>query len=269
MKSIFIFFSLVISVPIFSLSQEETISEYNLLLEDLSNINSFGYRAYDIKQKKFKYDTQGSFEQTDQTLDLAIEGKGYFKLINPKNNQTFYTRNGQFKINSKRYIINKDRYYLFPKFKFEKNFVIDSIRIQDSKILYLTVGNKDYKSSEKIILFECKDLHKITRDNIYFLCNKGLYTHSYRIHQGFLERSNADTLEIILRMNLLLLNLKNFETNIKPEFIDYKIKLLNDLKNMILTEELNSRLNDKEENNFYSRLSIIIKKYIPYLRIKN
>ena len=36
----------------------------------------------------------GSIEQTGRSLDLAIDGDGFFTTRNPENNEFFYTRNG-------------------------------------------------------------------------------------------------------------------------------------------------------------------------------
>lgn len=40
----------------------------------------------------------GSIEQTGRSLDLAIDGEGFFATENPENNSLFYTRNGNFQL---------------------------------------------------------------------------------------------------------------------------------------------------------------------------
>ena len=40
----------------------------------------------------------GSIEQTGRSLDLAIDGDGFFTTRNPENNEFFYTRNGSMQI---------------------------------------------------------------------------------------------------------------------------------------------------------------------------
>ncbi len=44
--------------------------------------------------------SQGPFEQTGRELDVAIEGKGFFQLIEPSTGQFVYTRAGTFSINA-------------------------------------------------------------------------------------------------------------------------------------------------------------------------
>jgi len=43
--------------------------------------------------------TQGSLEITDQSMDLAINGRGFFQILLP-DGTTSYTRDGQFQVNS-------------------------------------------------------------------------------------------------------------------------------------------------------------------------
>ena len=52
--------------------------------------------------------TQGSITTTANPLDLAINGNGFFQLSDV-NNQTTYSRNGQFKINRDGYIVNNNQ----------------------------------------------------------------------------------------------------------------------------------------------------------------
>ncbi|MBI5893014.1 MAG: flagellar basal-body rod protein FlgG [Deltaproteobacteria bacterium] len=56
---------------------------------------------------------QGSFQQTGNSLDLAIEGDGFFKVTQP-DGTTAYTRSGAFKLNSEGQIVTSDGYSLDP-----------------------------------------------------------------------------------------------------------------------------------------------------------
>jgi flagellar basal-body rod protein FlgG len=55
----------------------------------------------------------GDLKLTSNTLDLAIEGKGFFKIELPSG-ETAYTRNGAFKLNSDGMIVNSSGYPLVP-----------------------------------------------------------------------------------------------------------------------------------------------------------
>ena len=43
---------------------------------------------------------QGAFQETGDSLDVAIEGQGYFQVTDPISNQPLYTRAGNFSINA-------------------------------------------------------------------------------------------------------------------------------------------------------------------------
>jgi flagellar basal-body rod protein FlgG len=53
----------------------------------------------------------GTFEQTGNQLDIAIEGEGFFKIDLP-NGDSRYTRNGSFKIDSNGQLVTADGYLL-------------------------------------------------------------------------------------------------------------------------------------------------------------
>lgn len=44
--------------------------------------------------------TQGTFQTTNNPFDLAIDGEGYFQVIDPTTNNFLYTRAGNFAVNS-------------------------------------------------------------------------------------------------------------------------------------------------------------------------
>lgn len=51
--------------------------------------------------------SQGSLENTDNPLDFAINGNGFFIVKDPsQNNATFYTRDGEFSLNSSGNLVN-------------------------------------------------------------------------------------------------------------------------------------------------------------------
>ncbi len=58
--------------------------------------------------------TQGDFTQTDNPLDLTIEGDGFFQILMPDGTIN-YTRNGAFKIDGEGNIVTSEGYYLQPQ----------------------------------------------------------------------------------------------------------------------------------------------------------
>ena len=70
-------------------------------------------------QKNF---LQGDLKLTSNTLDLAIEGNGFFQITTP-NGETAYTRNGAFKLDSEGNIVNGNGYMLNPQITVPDNLV--------------------------------------------------------------------------------------------------------------------------------------------------
>ncbi len=44
--------------------------------------------------------SQGTLQQTGRTLDMAIQGKGFFQVLDPASQEQFFTRAGNFNINA-------------------------------------------------------------------------------------------------------------------------------------------------------------------------
>jgi flagellar basal-body rod protein FlgG len=57
--------------------------------------------------------TQGSLEQTGNALDLALNGQGYFQILQP-NGQVAYTRDGSLQISAQGQIVTAQGYLLQP-----------------------------------------------------------------------------------------------------------------------------------------------------------
>ena len=57
--------------------------------------------------------TQGAVTQTDNSLDMAIEGRGFFRILMP-DGATAYTRDGSFAMNSQGQLVTNSGYQLDP-----------------------------------------------------------------------------------------------------------------------------------------------------------
>ena len=60
--------------------------------------------------------TQGTFEFTGRGLDVAIDGNGYFTVADAATGQKFYTRAGNFKIDTNGNVLDQNGYQVqgFP-----------------------------------------------------------------------------------------------------------------------------------------------------------
>ena len=69
--------------------------------------------------------SQGDYNQTSNDLDLAIEGKGFFKVVS--NDEEVYTRAGDFKVDSEGYMCNPAGDRLQPEITIPQDTVSISI----------------------------------------------------------------------------------------------------------------------------------------------
>ncbi|MGC6330135.1 flagellar basal-body rod protein FlgG [Rhizorhabdus sp. FW153] len=61
-----------------------------------------------------KIETQGSLQTTDNALDLAVEGSGFFQIQLP-DGRIGYTRDGSFHLSSEGTMVNSDGYQVLPQ----------------------------------------------------------------------------------------------------------------------------------------------------------
>jgi flagellar hook protein FlgE len=79
---------------------------------------------------------QGNISTTENPLDIAINGSGFFRLQkNPNDMSGYYTRNGQFHMNEAGYIINSNGGYLTGYAS------ADGVGVNTASIVPLTVGS--------------------------------------------------------------------------------------------------------------------------------
>lgn len=69
---------------------------------------------------------QGSLLNTDNTLDLAVQGKGYFRVTLP-NGDKGYTRDGSFQLSADRLIVTHNGYQVDPGMTIPANAVSVSV----------------------------------------------------------------------------------------------------------------------------------------------
>ncbi|MDJ0882146.1 MAG: flagellar basal-body rod protein FlgG [Gammaproteobacteria bacterium] len=85
-----------------------------------------------------KIHTQGSIQTTENSLDVAIDGKGYFPILLPDGNEA-YTRDGSFKISDQGQLVTASGYTLQPGITISSD--VQSITIgQDGVVSITTQG---------------------------------------------------------------------------------------------------------------------------------
>ena len=89
--------------------------------------------------------TEGSLETTNQPLDIAINGRGFFRLLMP-DGEISYTRNGQFHLDSDGRIVNSNGFPLEPEIVVPEN--TNSITIGRDGTVTVTEAGQNNQAQE-------------------------------------------------------------------------------------------------------------------------
>ena len=147
--------------------------------------------------------TQGSFRQTNQSLDFAIDGVGFF-VVQSGDGQQRYTRNGSFNINADGYLCTQDG---------------DIVMGDNGPILIADPANVNQLNEEKITvdasgriynseghyvdrfnIIEFDDPAQLVKQDGYFIGGGQGQQVVATIHQGWTEESNVDPLKEMVLM---------------------------------------------------------------------
>jgi len=179
---------------------------------------------------------QGDFANTGNSLDLVIEGDGFYQIMTP-DGTIAYTRAGAFKLDSEGRIVNSDGYPLEPNI----TIPTDTLTItagSDGKITVLQAGSPTPSEIGQIELarFINPGGLKATGRNLFIPSaasgdpllgtpgSEGFGT----INQGFLELSNVNIVEEMVNM---IVSQRAYEVNSKAiQTSDEMLQITNNLK---------------------------------------
>ncbi len=158
-------------------------------------------------QKMFQ---QGSLQSTENKLDIALEGEGFFKI--QLYDGTFsYTRDGSFKIDSNRQVVNSNGYLLEPPLVLPENFIMNTLSIsQDGRVNVKIVGEDDPVEVGQFEIYRFVNpaglnsiggnLFKVTPASGEEIPGQPGLEGMAKLHQGFLEMSNVKVVEEMVNM---------------------------------------------------------------------
>ncbi|SHE35001.1 flagellar hook-basal body complex protein [Caloramator proteoclasticus] len=148
--------------------------------------------------------SQGILEETGRNLDFAIEGDGFFTVLD--NNKEYYTRNGRFKIDKDGYLTTTDNKRVLG---LDENNQKVFIKIDSNNFKFN--NNQIYTTSGNYRLYIVKGDMKKENENMYSSTNVEIDNNSI-IHQNKIEKANIDTIEMITE---LISVMRNYESNQK------------------------------------------------------
>jgi flagellar basal-body rod protein FlgG len=161
----------------------------------------------------------GTFEQTGNTFDVAIEGDGFFKIDLPT--ETRYTRDGAFRLDSQGRLVTTDGYLLSGSITIPQGTDISSIQIGDDGTISAVLsgsGSVQQIGTLQIVRFinpaglssEGGNLYKETPASGTEIQGTPNQDGFGRIRQGFLERSNV---EVVTELISLISAQRAYEIN--------------------------------------------------------
>ena len=180
--------------------------------------------------------SQGSPKETENNLDIAIMGKGFFQIQLPDGNIA-YTRSGNFKLDDQGNIVTSEGYMLLPQITVPQDAT--QINIGTDGTVSVAQGNQGVTNVlgqiEIANFINPAGLHGLG-DNLYLNTNasgeaivgvagtNGLG----QLKQGFLELSNVKLVE---EMTDLITGQRAYEANSKSiQTADAMLQTVNNLK---------------------------------------
>ncbi|MDR2442063.1 MAG: flagellar hook-basal body protein [Deltaproteobacteria bacterium] len=178
------------------LAQEERM---NLTSNNMANVNTAGYKkdvpifeGYVVKQSK-TYFGQGPFKLTENDLDMALNGPGFFQIETP--NGIRYSRNGSFSVNSDGQIVTNDGYPLVGAGVVPEGTL--KVVIEQGGQVQAINPDLDSLVIGQIELVEFEDPNMLIKEGYDFFVPKSPEFDAQpaaqtTIEQGFLEMSNVN-----------------------------------------------------------------------------
>jgi flagellar basal-body rod protein FlgG len=162
--------------------------------------------------------TQGNFTQTDNNLDLAIEGKGFFKVL--RGTQEVYTRAGAFKVDQDGYVVDAGGNHLQPEVTIPKTAV--SIHVEPGGTFTAMDSSGKVLTTVNLKVYDFPNpAGLVAVGQNYFIPTpaSGDVTEGQpgvdgagTLLQGFLEASNINVVEEMVNM---ILSQRAYEANSK------------------------------------------------------
>ena len=160
---------------------------------------------------------QGSFVETGNTFDLAVEGDGFFQITLP-DGEIGYTRDGSFKINQDGTLVTTDGFPLEPEITIPEDVIAVGIGLdgtvsvtrQDSTVDELGQIELARFINPAGLLSQGRNMYRESEASgdpiLVFPAEEGAGT----LRQGFLEGSNVSVVDEIVQ---LIITQRAFEVN--------------------------------------------------------
>ena len=180
---------------------------------------------------------QGNLRKTDNALDIAIEGVGFFQVQRP-DGTTMYTRAGSFKINNTGNVVTGDGDTLLPNITIPSGALQIDVGI-DGTVSVLLPGVTQATQVGQIQLVRFDNPSGLIGQGSNLFLNStasgpaqagtpGFTTGFGNIRQGFLETSNVNIADEMVNM---IIAQRSYEINAKAiQAADEMLQIVNNIK---------------------------------------
>ncbi|ETO91254.1 MAG: flagellar basal-body rod protein FlgG [Candidatus Xenolissoclinum pacificiensis L6] len=151
--------------------------------------------------------TQGAVEETNMPLHIAIDGKGFFPVLNEVSGQEYYTRSGLFTLDSDGRIVTSDGHVLQPEITISDT--VDSIVINKYGAVFEVFDNVEVEIGQiELAKFINEDglqnignnlFSETTASGVPIVEEPGTADMGF-LMQNYLEASNVDSLDTMLNL---------------------------------------------------------------------
>jgi flagellar basal-body rod protein FlgG len=177
---------------------------------------------------------QGDFKETNNELDLAIEGKGFFKVLS--NEEDLYTRAGNFKLNTDGNIVTPSGDKIQPEMTVPTETVSVTVDRNGSVTAFDSTGTGTVLGQIELYSFPNPAGLYSLGHNLYRLTDASGEeitgtpgTDGFgMIAQGFIEMSNVDVAQEMVNM---IISQRAYEANSKAiQTADSMMQMANNIK---------------------------------------
>jgi flagellar basal-body rod protein FlgG len=184
----------------------------------------------------YRITEQGSVQATDNTLDMAVQGKGYFQIKLPSG-ETAYTRDGSFQLSDKGEVVTHEGYTVLPGISVPSDAVGISVN-SSGQVMVKKDGSIDQTvvGQLQLAIFPNEAGLEARGDNLYMetpasgpgsVANPGTAGYG-TVLQGYLETSNVN---VVSEVTNLISAQRAYEMNSKViQTSDEMLNTINQMK---------------------------------------
>lgn len=220
---------------------DNRMKNLEIVANNLANINTVGYKKDlsffemmnqfgESNVRKSVDFTQGNMIQTNNPLDVALSGKGFFVVNGP--NGPELTRNGKFGLSEDGFLINENGHQVQGKnglINFREIVTSDNSQITINKHGDIMVGDIPVDSFLIVLPDNPMNIEKHSALNFNVTDGSFIFPeeNSFEIAQGYLEESNVNP---VLEMESMIKVSVNYESNNKIiNILDQSLEKANEI----------------------------------------